>query len=295
MTGAIYLLRNNVNGSTYVGQTRMSLGARWSKHKQEARNGKPWIISAAIRKYGADSFEHIVLEAQVPLESLDAREMYWIAELRPRYNMTAGGGGLANPSEETKAKLRTAMTGRKHTPEALARMSAAQKGHPVRSETREKLRAIFKGKRNRKTPIRDYERAALAERNRARRTPPKPVVLTELEKLYVEAGAVTRNEKLSIAARRRVALGLNQDIRGANNPMFGRTHSDEYKAALSAAMQGEGNSFFGARHTEETRRKMREAHAARPPVECPYCGKIGHRNAMARWHFDNCKAKHGDI
>ena len=26
-------------------------------------------------------------------------------------------------------------------------------------------------------------------------------------------------------------------------------------------------------------------------VECPHCGKVGARNNMTRWHFDNCKSK----
>jgi len=26
-------------------------------------------------------------------------------------------------------------------------------------------------------------------------------------------------------------------------------------------------------------------------VECPYCGKIGQRAAMGKWHMDNCKHK----
>lgn len=30
-----------------------------------------------------------------------------------------------------------------------------------------------------------------------------------------------------------------------------------------------------------------------PKIVCPHCGKIGGRNQMKRWHFDNCTVKRG--
>lgn len=42
---------------------------------------------------------------------------------------------------------------------------------------------------------------------------------------------------------------------------------------------------------EEYRKKLSESTKTRPQVQCPHCGKIGVRNSMIRWHFDNCKEK----
>ena len=49
------------------------------------------------------------------------------------------------------------------------------------------------------------------------------------------------------------------DVAGEKNPMWGKTHSDEYKARLRATMKGEGNHFYGKKHTEETRKKISNA------------------------------------
>jgi group I intron endonuclease len=42
---------------------------------------------------------------------------------------------------------------------------------------------------------------------------------------------------------------------------------------------------------KEYRRKLSERAKKRPKVTCPHCGKIGIKNSMMRWHFDNCKLK----
>lgn len=40
---------------------------------------------------------------------------------------------------------------------------------------------------------------------------------------------------------------------------------------------------------EEYRQKLSDTAKTRPQVQCPYCGKVGVRNSMIRWHFDKCK------
>lgn len=55
----IYLLRNLINGKTYIGQTIQLPSNRW-------KNGKGYasymLIRKAIDKYGWENFEHIILE-----------------------------------------------------------------------------------------------------------------------------------------------------------------------------------------------------------------------------------------
>ena len=42
---------------------------------------------------------------------------------------------------------------------------------------------------------------------------------------------------------------------------------------------------------EAYRQKLSATAKNRPQVQCPHCNKIGVRNSMLRWHFDNCKRK----
>lgn len=88
---------------------------------------------------------------------------------------------------------------------------------------------------------------------------------------------------------------LARDISGENNPMYGKHHTDEVKAAQSARMKGannpnygkppankgvlntpearakrsatskgENNPFYGKHHTEEAKEKKRQAHLGKP-------------------------------
>ncbi|MDD3962485.1 MAG: NUMOD3 domain-containing DNA-binding protein [Bacteroidales bacterium] len=46
--------------------------------------------------------------------------------------------------------------------------------------------------------------------------------------------------------------------RGANNPMYGRNHTEESKDAIRSKKIGEKNAFYGKHHSEETRKIMSE-------------------------------------
>lgn len=45
--------------------------------------------------------------------------------------------------------------------------------------------------------------------------------------------------------------------------------------------------------SEEAKDKISATHKGKPKqqVECPHCKKIGGKNTMGRWHFNNCKEK----
>ena len=281
MYGIIYRVTNTVNGKTYIGQTKTPLGKRWSKHCSDARAGAGWVLAAAIRKYGKEAFTVDVVEECADKEALNAAEIAWISKLQPVYNACAGGGGLGAPSPEVRAKISLAIRGAKRSEQTRRNMSAAQKGHPVAEETKQKIyeatawyREHLKQKRI-SAPKRKYVR----------------VHKTPLQHLYDAAGAITRAEKIAIAAKHGFASGTRQRLVGELNPMYGKAKPEEIKQALSEKLSGENNPYYGKEHSEDTRAKMRAAHAARPPVTCPHCGKEGHLNTMKRWHFDNCRSK----
>lgn len=281
MYGVIYKVTNIVNGHIYIGQTKTALGKRWSKHCSDARSGAGWVLAAAIRKHGKEAFAIQVVEECADKDALNAAEIAWILKLRPVYNSCAGGGGIGSPTPEVRAKISTAVRGIKRSEEARKNMSKAQKGHHVSEETKQKIfkatawyREQLKQKRL-TTPKRKYAR----------------VHKTPLQHLYDAAGAVTRKEKIAIAAKHGFESGRRQRLVGSLNPMYGKVKPEEVKQALSEKLSGENNPYYGREHSEDTRAKMRAAHAARPPVTCPHCGKEGHLNTMKRWHFDNCRSK----
>jgi predicted GIY-YIG superfamily endonuclease len=86
----IYLIRNKVNGKTYVGQS-VQIEIRWKQHldasKNEKNNDYNNYIYKSFRKYGVENFEFVVLEFVEDNEKLTKREQYWYEIIRPNYNM----------------------------------------------------------------------------------------------------------------------------------------------------------------------------------------------------------------
>ncbi|CAH1615724.1 homing endonuclease [Escherichia phage UGJNEcP4] len=71
-----------------------------------------------------------------------------------------------------------------------------------------------------------------------------------------------------------------------NNPMFGKTHSQETRDKISIALNSRSDEAKQAMKSKQSAKAK-----SRPTVKCPYCDKIGSNNIMKRWHFDNCKLK----
>jgi group I intron endonuclease len=285
MYGVIYKVTNKVNGKFYIGQTKMRLGSRWSKHKQDAREGKGWVLASAIRKYGVESFSIEVLEQCNSKDELNHAEIRLIAVMKPEYNSCAGGGGIGSPSEAVRKKLSVARLGKRISEETRQRMSQAQKGKKLSLETVAKIQESLAPR---------YEamrQAHFKKYGTDKRVRESRKYVSPHQALYDELGAKTTAEKISVLAKFEHANGLRKDVSGSNNPMFGKPKDPAIKAKLSKANKGEGNPYFGKSHSEETLRKMKEAHALRAPVSCPHCGKTGHLNPMKRWHFENCRSK----
>ncbi len=177
MTGNIYVVKNNINGKCYVGQTIRTVHKRLISHKSL----QDCMIGRAIHKYGEENFTIYELR-EVPRKLLDPFEIQLIKQigsLCPNgYNLALGGsgnnGGLSAEhkakigaknkgkklSEETKEKLRqtalgrpSPMKGRNHTKETRQKQSEARmgmepwnKGIPRREETKRKASAALMGR-----------------------------------------------------------------------------------------------------------------------------------------------------
>jgi hypothetical protein len=84
---------------------------------------------------------------------------------------------------------------------------------------------------------------------------------------------------------------------GEKNPMFGKSHSEEFKIKKREYMLKKNP---GKNKSEITKKRISDAKKGisskmkgvpRKKVTCPHCGKIGGEGLMHRWHFNNCKYK----
>ena len=164
MISAVYEIRNLVNGKRYVGSA-MNLKKRRREHlgALRSRRHRNWHLQAAFSKYGESAFVFSVLE-HTEVSQLILREQYHLDTLSPAYNILPIAGSRL---------------GRRHTPEARAKMSAAKRGKPnphrgwsPDEQTRRKISAAHTGQRNHNFGKRHSERtrrkiseALMGERN----------------------------------------------------------------------------------------------------------------------------------
>ncbi len=142
----IYIIKNKINGKSYVGQSR-NIPHRWADHRWSANN-KETLLTKDFRKYGIDNFEFIVLE-KCPLEMLDSREIYYIEKIMPEYNVVGGGKerkGFRH-SEETKKILSRKskeqwdqMSAEERKQRIINNLKGPTIGKPRSEETKQKLR-----------------------------------------------------------------------------------------------------------------------------------------------------------
>lgn len=160
--GCVYIATCRINGKQYIGKTVGSLTNRRCDHKKgaEAVRQPRAIFLRAIRKHGIDAFDWEELFVSESDEVLCRMEVVMIAEMGTKmpdgYNMTDGGEGTAGfvltketrakiaakatgrkVSSETRTKISSSLKGQRRSPEAVARMKAAQN----RPEAKAKHRA----------------------------------------------------------------------------------------------------------------------------------------------------------
>lgn len=94
------MLTCKVNGKKYIGQSQ-NIAKRLRSHKSNKHRYHNQIIKNAIAKYGLENFEATVLEF-CPIEKLDEREIYYISEYQPEYNIKEGGGRASHSIQTRK-------------------------------------------------------------------------------------------------------------------------------------------------------------------------------------------------
>jgi group I intron endonuclease len=124
----VYMHVNKINNKKYIGQTCQNPKARWA-------NGLGYIESPrfynAIKKYGWDNFDHIIIQQNLTLEDANALEEFLIKKFNTTssehgYNLQSGGMNKLH-STETKKKMSNAHRGKLRSKESKKKMSVAKK------------------------------------------------------------------------------------------------------------------------------------------------------------------------
>ena len=159
MTCGIYIIKNVKDGKMYVGKS-VNIEKRWVEHIRALKRGDHGnnYLQHVFNLFGIDIFKHATIK-ECEKEDLNKKELFYISKLNSKapngYNLTDGGEGLFNPSNEARQNMSIAhkraiekyghpMTGRKHTSEAI------EKIHSYRhtDEELEKMRVSSSGSNN---------------------------------------------------------------------------------------------------------------------------------------------------
>ena len=97
---SVYCHLNKINNKRYIGITCQKLKNRWNNGKGYSNKTQP-AFAAAIKKYGWDNFEHIILFENLSANEAKQKEIELIAYYHTYigdnpcmgYNMTRGGQG----------------------------------------------------------------------------------------------------------------------------------------------------------------------------------------------------------
>jgi group I intron endonuclease len=139
----IYVIKNNINGKMYVGQTTMGFKRRLACHLSL----KKYILGNAIEKYGINNFTFYVYSG-IPVDLLDYFEIEMIKRLNTvspnGYNINLGGQSNRIFSQETRDRISQARTGTHHS--YGYKISLANKGRVKSAEEKKNISNGLKGK-----------------------------------------------------------------------------------------------------------------------------------------------------
>jgi group I intron endonuclease len=150
----IYIVHNRKNGNFYIGST-VNLRQRWRQHLWSLDNNRHHNphLQSAWNKYGANSFEFLVVEVVKATTDILPREQTWIDKFdasnsRSCYNFCQRAGSHLGRkrSDETKRKLSEAQKGKKTSEASKLKMRNAKLGKKLTPEHVEKLRSARTGK-----------------------------------------------------------------------------------------------------------------------------------------------------
>ena len=156
--GCIYKITCIPSGKSYIGKDKY--GNRRVNHHLKGNSKECPYLYNAMKKYGIENFTVEILHEGIIPELLADFEITAIKEHNTKapqgYNLTDGGEGSLNPSEETIEKRRQKMLGREVSKETRNKIGRSHLGIRPNSETKAKQSAAKKGK---PSPMKDKKHA----------------------------------------------------------------------------------------------------------------------------------------
>lgn len=140
----IYQIINKINEKSYIGSS-INLKYRKYSHFRELKHGihHSIVLQRAYNKYGKESFEYMILE-NCNKEDCIITEQRYLDTLKPEYNICSVAGNCLGRkfSEETKAKMRKAKKGFKHSEETKQKMLGRTHNEEVRDRISNSMKLI---------------------------------------------------------------------------------------------------------------------------------------------------------
>lgn len=246
-----YKTTNLVNGKYYY-------GIHSTNNLNDGYMGSGNSLTAAIKKYGKDNFvKEIIADYPTRKEASDHEKLIVTIELiklNECYNLRTGGDNefitpmeleirkninkiISNSkigiprTEETKQKLRTANTGRKHSQETIKKLKIANTGRKhtfeviekmknkiVSNETREKLRQLNLGKKLSNEHVEKIRQKNIGKK-------------------------ISEETKQKISKAHKDKIVSNETRKKMSIAFTGRKHSEETKKKLSLMRKGQPGKF----------------------------------------------------
>lgn len=233
--GLVYLATNKINGKVYVGITRKYLNRRISEHLAKLKSKKLYAFHRALIKYGIDSFTFEVIDECLTKDSLREKEIYYIAlyqafSREKGYNLTTGGEGGFQMSQETRDKMSKNKKGKKLTEEHKQNLSKAKKGVKFSEEARKNMSLAHIGYK-----VKEESKEKISKANKGK-------IITEEQRAKISKAK--KGKKATEEARKNMSLahiGYHPTEEARNNQskaQKGREVSEDTRAKISTTLMG---------------------------------------------------------
>ncbi len=210
----VYIHRNKVNNKQYIGLTSQKPNERWHNGTNYSHNK---YFSNAVKKYGWSEFEHIIYASGLTAEEASDLEKQLISEFKTTdmgygYNLDSGGSRTRH-SEETKNKIKNALTGIKRSEETKEKIRKASTGNTnclgkkQSEESKQKNRIAHIGKTH---VLSEESKIKIAMNNKNR----KEVVCVETGAVYSSIGMAAKMSNTSQGSISSVLTGRSKTAGG---------------------------------------------------------------------------------
>lgn len=150
------------SGKVYIGITKQKPEARWGRDGSGYKHSPH--LRAAIKKYGWETFQHEILADGLTQKEAETKEVELIAfymstDPRYGYNTDRGGSTGTKHTEETKRKIAEANRARVWSDSSRQKLREYKTAHPNPPEMAAKIGAANRGRKHRPDSIKKIQAA----------------------------------------------------------------------------------------------------------------------------------------